>query len=180
MNWEEHYREECERLGCVKMYDKILAKEKCNPSFAAMLAQKNPPALDTDTSWLAAHPRSSDNMEGMTARSAKQVLRRAKKAGISTAGMVHISGLGPPSDPCSWVEGKSDMIRKAKIKNAELVSSGKVINAIVEMEPKEKKPKLSKDITQALSRKHKAENLDCKLEGQELKEMIIDKHAYKG
>jgi hypothetical protein len=180
MDMEEYYRDQCAEKGpeCLAMFEKIFKAEK-SAGFACMLALKSPPSLQTDTTWLAGHPSSNDRMEGMTAKASKSVLARAKKAGVSTAGMVHIAQMGPAEDPSSWVDGKADMIRKAAHKNVTLKENGKVIHEAI-VKPKKEAPVLAKDKIVELAHMHKFANPGCKLKGQELGEMIVDKHAYKG
>ncbi len=180
MDMDEYYRDQCAEKGpeCLALFEKIFKAEK-SAGFACMLALKSPPSLQTDTSWLAAHPSSNDRMEGMTPEASRSVLARAKKAGVSTAGMVHIAQMGPAEDPSSWVDGKADMIRKAQHKNVTLKENGKVIHEATPM-PKKKAPALAEDKIVELAHMHKFANPGCKLKGGDMREMIVDKHAYKG
>jgi len=179
----EDKRLECEARGpaCLAMFKKIYKKEGGNPAFAAMLALQDFPGVSTDTTWLAGHPSSNDRMEGMTAGASRDILARAKKAGISTAGMVHIGGMGRAEDPSSWVEGKADMIRKAQANGKELTMNGEIVKGteIEEKAPRKSVP-LAPELIAECAYAHKQANPDCQVKGNELAEMMIDKHGYKG
>lgn len=79
--------------------------------WAAMTAVQRAPGGDTDREFLFGHThgRQFDNMPEFQRT---YILESARKAGISIQGKVFKAGLGKPSDPLAWVDGKDD-VRKA-------------------------------------------------------------------
>lgn len=105
---------------------------------------------------------------------------RAAKAGISTAGKVYISQLGPPSSPLAWVSDLSDVKKSCELQGHGCEALG--VKPVVK-DPGPDIP-LADDIVQAEVEKRFEANPDLKAKIQErpeklndLKGEIIDKHG---
>ncbi len=120
----------------------------------------------------------------MSEANRKSVLEMAKKRGIDINGKRHISGLGPVTDPASWVSSTADVLAVCKARG--LSCSGVVNYQGPEAEPIVNPPRLSDDLVneEAVKRMQKDPALAEKVKKnpkarKELREAIIDKHGRK-
>jgi hypothetical protein len=160
-------------------YDALL-RDGQPPQFAAMLAcQKAPGVKGTDRAL----------MEGGTSLGSKSpmvqkaVLAAAKKAGVDISGKRHISGIGPVTDPLSWVSDTADV--RAACKARGLTCRGVVNHEGPEAPPPKRIP-LAEDLIQeevvnrCAADPSLAEKVaKSKTAKAELREAIIDRHAPK-
>lgn len=160
-------------------YDAMLADGQ-TPQFAAMCACQDPPGTrGTDRALMEGGEYLGARSEMMQ----QQVLRLAKQAGVDINGKRHISGLGPVTDQASWVSSTADVVAACKAKG---LSCSGVVNH-EGPEPKPLKPvAMAEDLVKeqmvkrcaadpALAEKVKK----SKNARQELREAVIEKHAYK-
>jgi hypothetical protein len=178
------YRREIERdygTGSTQLarYDAMLADGQ-PPQFAAMLACQDPPGTKGTDRAL---------MEGgayLGSRSPlvqKQILALTKAHKVDIAGKRHISGLGPVTDQASWVGSTADVVAACKAKG---LSCTGVVNH-QGPEPKPIKPvAMAEDLVQQQAARYCAADPALaekvkknKKAAAELREAVIDKHAYK-
>ena len=175
----ERYRAECDSLGCVEFYDRLIT-EGNNPGFAAMLAQRRPPGTKgTDRSFLEG---SHDWSRSMGRTNRRHIFAEAKKAGISTQGKVYKGGIGKPNDPMAWVSSASDVLAACKEKG--FSCQGAVNYKAPERQIKKKR--LADDLAHGYMQRELASDPSLREKVKknpkkliELKEKVIDKHGSK-
>lgn len=144
--------------------------------WAAMCALQCPPGTKgTDRAFLEGR-QNNEQLDDMPRRQAKYVAKEARDAGISISGKYYCAGIADKrgwKDPAAWVTSNDDILRVARQRRLHVTGS-------VNYDPGEAPPKrvlLSESIIKDEMRKEKKKNPRAK-EG-ELREKIIDKHAYK-
>jgi hypothetical protein len=117
-----------------------------------------------------------EQFDSLPKRQAQYVLRDARRAGINPSGKVYCAGLADNrgwQDPAAWVSSNDDVLKVAKARR--LAVSGSVN---YDPGPEPIKPKLlSERIIKDEMRKELRQN--PKANKGELREKIIDKHAYR-
>lgn len=144
--------------------------------WASMVATQTPPGTKgTDRAFLEGR-QNNQQLDDMPKRQAQYVLREAKQAGINPSGKYYCAGIADKrgwKDPAAWVTSNDDIFRMARKRRLHVTGS-------VNYDPGEAPPKrvlLSESIIRDEMRKEKRKNPKAK--DGELREKIIDKHAYK-
>ena len=144
--------------------------------WATMVALQAPPGTKgTDRAFLEGR-QNNEQLNDMPKRQAQYVSREAREAGISIAGKYYCAGIADKrgwKDPAAWVTSNDDVLRVARKRRLHVTGS-------VNYDPGEAPPKrvlLSESIIKDEMRKEKRKNPRAK--DGELREKIIDKHAYK-
>jgi hypothetical protein len=112
----------------------------------------------------------------MPKRQAQYVSQEARQAGINISGKYYCAGIADKRgwrDPAAWVTSNDDVLRVARKRRLHVTGS-------VNYDPGEAPPKrvlLSESIIKDEIRKEKRRNPKAKT--GELREKIIDRHAYK-
>ena len=157
----------------LNLYEKALP---FGERWAAMVALQQPPgAKGTDRAFLEGR-QNNQQLDDMPVRQAQYVARDARKAGISIAGKYYCAGIADKrgwKDPEAWVTSNDDVLRVAQKRRLHVTGS-------VNYDPGEAPPKrtlLSESIIKEELRKEKRKNPKAKV--GELREKIIEKHAYR-
>jgi hypothetical protein len=144
--------------------------------WATMVALQAPPGTKgTDRAFLEGR-QNNEQLNDMPKRQAQYVSREAREAGISISGKYYCAGIADKrgwKDPAAWVTSNDDVLRVARKRRLHVTGS-------VNYDPGEAPPKrvlLSESIIKDEMRKEKRKNPRAK--DGELREKIIDKHAYK-
>lgn len=88
--------------GLLDKYVRLCADPAADPHFVAMSLLRRAPGARTDREFLRG-------------REVKDYqAKAAMKAGVSVGGKVHMRGLGPATDPKSWVSSRDDVLRVAQ------------------------------------------------------------------
>lgn len=144
--------------------------------FAEMVALQAPPGTSgTDRAFLEGR-QNNQQLDALPKRQAEFMVREAKQAGINISGKHYVAGIADRRgwrDPAAWVTSNDDVLRVAHKRR--LAVSGSVN---YDPGPAPIKPKvLSESIIKDEMRKELRKN--PKANRGELREKIIDKHAYK-
>jgi hypothetical protein len=144
--------------------------------WATMVALQAPPGTKgTDRAFLEGR-QNNEQLNDMPKRQAQYVSREAREAGISISGKYYCAGIADKrgwKDPEAWVTGNNDVLSVARKRRLHVTGS-------VNYDPGEAPPKrvlLAESIIKDEMRKEKRKNPRAK--DGELREKIIDKHAYK-
>jgi hypothetical protein len=144
--------------------------------WATMVALQAPPGTKgTDRAFLEGR-QNNEQLNDMPKRQAQYVSREAREAGISISGKYYCAGIADKRgwrDPAAWVTSNDDVLRVARKRRLHVTGS-------VNYDPGEAPPKrvlLSESIIKDEMRKEKRKHPRAK--DGELREKIIDKHAYK-
>lgn len=144
--------------------------------WAEMVATKTPPGTKgTDRAFLEGR-QNNQQLDDLPKRQAQYMVREAKRAGINISGKHYVAGIADKRgwrDPAAWVSSNDDVLRVAQKRR--LAVSGTVN---YDPGPAPIKPKLlSESIIKDEMKKELRKN--PKANKGELREKIIDKHAYK-
>ena len=141
-----------------------------------MVALQTPPGTKgTDRAFLEGR-QNNEQLNDMPKRQAQYVAREAREAGINISGKYYCAGIADKRgwrDPAAWVTSNDDVLRVARKRRLHVTGS-------VNYDPGEAPPKrvlLSESIIRDEMRKEKRKNPKAK--DGELREKIIDKHAYR-
>lgn len=157
-------------------YEELVAKG-VSPKLAEIFATAQPPGTGvTDKSFF------EGRLNGHAVPDKFKALdyALAKKAGISTSGKLYHSGIADsrgPQDPEAWVSGLDDLKRVIKKRN--LTTTGIVNHKGVETPPKPDVPLSDKIVNRIIAQETKKDPGLKSKPKQELKEMVIAKHARK-
>lgn len=164
---------EVRQYGCVDTYKKALPYGE---RWATMVALQAPPGTKgTDRAFLEGR-QNNEQLNDMPKRQAQYVAREAREAGISISGKYYCAGIADKrgwKDPAAWVTSNDDVLRVARKRRLHVTGS-------VNYDPGEAPPKrvlLSESIIKDEMRKEKRKHPNAK--DGELREKIIDKHAYR-
>jgi len=164
---------EVRERGCVETYINALPYGE---RWATMVALQAPPGTKgTDRAFLEGR-QNNEQLNDMPKRQAQYVAREARQAGINIAGKYYCAGIADKrgwKDPAAWVTSNDDVLRVARKRRLHVTGS-------VNYDPGEAPPKrvlLSESIIKNEMRKEKRKNPRAK--DGELREKIIDKHAYR-
>lgn len=148
-----------------------------------MLAARQPPGLKgTDRAFLQGRlsGQSLDRMDPLTRAT---WLEKAKQRGVSLAGKVYQSGIGlSPSDPwdlSSWIDSRSEQIQRCKALGRNLYVNGECVYAAPEKEPEPEVLLAPSIVEREVNNLIKKEPGLKSKDRRELRERVIDKHAYK-
>jgi hypothetical protein len=154
----------------------LRALEKSGPRFALMVALGQPPGTKgTDRAFLEGR-QNNEQLDSMPRRQAAYVAKEARQAGINISGKYYCAGIADKRgwrDPAAWVTSSDDVLSVARKRKLHVTGS-------VNYDPGEAPPKrtlLSESIIKDELRKAKRANPKAK--AGELRERIIEKHAYK-
>ena len=129
----------------------------------------------TDRAFLEGR-QNNQQLDELPKEQAQYMVREAKRAGISISGRHYVAGIADSRgwrDPAAWVTSNDDILKVAQKRR--LAVSGSVNYDPGPQEPKRKL--LSESIIRDEMRKELRKN--PKANKGELREKIIDKHAYK-
>jgi len=166
---------EIERAGrdAVATYIKALPYGE---RWASMVALQVPPGTKgTDRAFLEGR-QNNEQLDAMPKRQANYVAKEARDAGISISGKHYCAGIADRRgwrDPAAWVTSNDDVLRVARRRKLH-------VSGNVNYDPGEAPPKrvlLSESIIRDEIKKEKRKNPHAK--AGELREKIIDKHAYR-
>ena len=169
------YPPEVERAGewAKSRYEKALPYGE---KWAAMVALQQPPGTKgTERAFLEGR-QNNQQLDDMPKRQAQYVSQEARQAGINISGKYYCAGIADKRgwrDPAAWVTSNDDVLRVARKRRLHVTGS-------VNYDPGEAPPKrvlLSESIIKDEIRKEKRRNPKAKT--GELREKIIDRHAYK-
>lgn len=145
-----------------------------------MLATRTPPGTKgTDRTFLEGRltGRSLDTLDRFTRA---KWLQEAKRQGVSLAGKVYQSGLGRHAwDLSAWVDSRSEQIAKCKALGRNLVVNGEYLYQAPEQEPEPETLLAPKIVEREVNRLIAQDPALKKKKRQELRERVIDRHAYK-
>lgn len=157
----------------LNLYEKALPYGE---RWATMVALQQPPGTSgTDRAFLEGR-QNNEQLNDMPRRQAAYVAREARQAGISIAGKYYCAGIADKRgwrDPEAWVTSNDDVLRVAKKRRLHVTGN-------VNYDPGEAPPKrvlLSESIIKDEVQREKRRNPKAK--DGELREKIIEKHAYK-
>ena len=144
--------------------------------FAAMVALQAPPGTKgTDRAFMQGR-LNNEQLNDMPSRQAKYVAAEAKRAGIDISGRYYCGGVADKRgwrDPQAWVGGNDDVLRVAKARRM-------IVEGSVNYDPGPAPPQrklISESIVQDEIKKAKRKDPTAKV--GELREKVIEKHAYK-
>lgn len=144
--------------------------------WAIMCATQTPPGTKgTDRAFLEGR-QNNQQLDALPTRQAQYMVREAKRAGISISGKHYVAGIADSRgwrDPAAWVSSNDDILKVAQKRRLSVSGS-------VNYDPGPQAPKrklLSESIIRDEMRKELRQN--PKANRGELREKIIDKHAYK-
>ena len=164
---------EVRQYGCIETYKNALPYGE---RWATMVALQTPPGTKgTDRAFLEGR-QNNEQLNDMPKRQAQYVAREAREAGINISGKYYCAGIADKRgwrDPAAWVTSNDDVLRVARKRRLHVTGS-------VNYDPGEAPPKrvlLSESIIRDEMRKEKRKNPKAK--DGELREKIIDKHAYR-
>jgi hypothetical protein len=169
------YPPEIEAAGpwAKNLYEKALPYGE---RWASMVALQQPPGTKgSDRAFLQGR-QNNEQLDEMPKRQAQYVARDARQAGINISGKYYCAGIADKrgwKDPAAWVTSNDDVLRVARKRRLHVTGS-------VNYDPGEAPPKrvvLSESIIKDELRKEKRRNPQAKV--GELREKIIEKHAYK-
>lgn len=157
----------------LNLYEKALPYGE---RWAAMVALQQPPGTSgTDRAFLEGR-QNNEQLNDMPRRQAAYVANEARQAGISISGKYYCAGIADKrgwKDPEAWVSSNDDVLRVAKKRRLHVTGN-------VNYDPGEAPPKrvlLSESIIKDEIKKEKRRNPKAK--DGELREKIIEKHAYR-
>lgn len=157
----------------LNLYEKALPYGE---RWATMVALQQPPGTSgTDRAFLEGR-QNNEQLNDMPRRQAAYVANEARQAGISISGKYYCAGIADKrgwKDPEAWVTSNDDVLRVAKKRRLHVTGN-------VNYDPGEAPPKrvlLSESIIKDELKKEKRKNPKAK--DGELREKIIEKHAYK-
>jgi hypothetical protein len=157
----------------VKTYNKALPYGE---RFAEMCALQQPPGTKgTDRAFLEGR-QNNQQLDELPKRQAQYMVKEARRAGISISGKHYVAGLADHRgwrDPAAWVSSNDDVLRVAHKRR--LAVSG-TVNYDPGPAPR-KTVVLSESIIKDEMKKELRKNPRAKK--GELREKIIEKHAYK-
>lgn len=157
----------------LNLYEKALPYGE---RWAAMVALQQPPGTSgTDRAFLEGR-QNNEQLDDMPRRQAAYVAKEARQAGISISGKYYCAGIADKrgwKDPEAWVTSNDDVLKVARKRRLHVTGN-------VNYDPGEAPPKrvlLSERIIKDEIRKEKRKNPHAKT--GELRDKIIEKHAYK-
>ena len=157
----------------LSLYEKALPYGE---RWATMVALQQPPGTSgTDRAFLEGR-QNNEQLNDMPRRQAAYVAKEARQAGISISGKYYCAGIADKRgwrDPEAWVTSNDDVLRVAQKRRPHVTGN-------VNYEPGEAPPKrvlLSESIIKDELKKEKRKNPKAK--DGELREKIIEKHAYR-
>ena len=134
-------------LGVRDIYDELI-RDGQSPNMSAMLAAMRPPGVwNTDSNF---NRRENDRMKALNDDQLDDIVRIAKRAGISTHGKSYNGQLGKYNDPAAWVANTNDVKNSA-------IAKGMDIDGMVKVKAyrgQKKKPRLG-DLIQMFEGKDK-------------------------
>jgi post-segregation antitoxin (ccd killing protein) len=170
-----HIPAEVSDLGreAIDLYRKALPHGE---KWALMVATQTPPGTKgTDRAFLEGR-QNNQQLDELPKLQAKYMVREARQAGINISGKHYVAGLADRrgwKDPAAWVSSTDDILRVARKRRLNV--SGSVNH---DPAPEPKRPVvLSESIIRDEMRKELRRN--PRAPKGELRERIIEKHAYK-
>lgn len=144
--------------------------------WAEMVALQCPPGTKgTERAFLQGR-NNMEQFDSLPKRQAQYVLRDARRAGINPSGKVYCAGLADHrgwKDPAAWVSSNDDVLKVAKARRLAVSGSVNYDPGPAPVKPKLLSERIIKDEMRKELRKNPKANKG------ELREKIIDKHAYR-
>jgi len=144
--------------------------------WAAMVAMQTPPGTKgTDRAFMEGR-MNNQQLDDMPVRQAKYVAAEAKSAGINISGKHYVGGLADKRgwrDPEAWVSNNDDVLKVAHKRRLSVAGT-------VNYDPGPADPKrklISESIVREAVAKEKRLNPSAKV--SDLREKVIEKHAYR-
>jgi len=168
---------EVKRAGdeAIATYQRSMASG-ATEQFAIMCALQTPPGTrGTDRAFMEGR-YNNQQLDGMPARQAKYVAAEAKAAGINISGKYYVGGLADSRgwrDPKAWVSSNDEVLKVAQERR-------RAVSGSVNYDPGPAPPQ-RKLISESIVREEvaKATRLNPKAKVGELREKVIEKHAYR-
>lgn len=174
MSSQQEVPQEVLRLGRDAIFTYLRAL-KYGERWALMCATQTPPGTKgTDRAFMEGR-LNGQQFDDMPERMAKQMLREAHAAGISTTGKYYVGGIADKRaycDPEAWVDSTADIVKVAQKRN--LTVEGAVTHKGTPVPPK--RQVLSERIIKEDMRYYR--KLHPGKSKAELREMIINTHAH--
>lgn len=130
-----------------------MVRSGCTPRFAEMCALQMPPGTSGSDRAFMEGRLNGEWLNSLPKPQADRIVAQAKRAGISTAGKVYLSGLADKRghlDPAAWVDSASDIKRVAEERNYE-------VHGIVRHKAREVEPPKPKEVSDSILAEHVAE-----------------------
>lgn len=151
-----------------------LRSDGLSERWCEMVVLQQPPGTSgTDRAFMQGR-YNMQQLDGMPADHARNILTLAQRAGINTAGKFYSSGLADgrgPADPGAWVDSLGDVKRVAQARN--LTVSGAVEVKGTAVAPK--RQALSERLTRELMARERKHN--PRMKKGELREMVVAKYG---
>lgn len=144
--------------------------------WAAMVAMQTPPGTKgTDRAFMEGR-MNNQQLDDMPVRQAKYVAAEAKSAGINISGKHYVGGIADARgwrDPEAWVSNNDDILKVAHKRRL-------AVSGTVSYDPGVDAPK-RKLISETIVREEvaKAKKLNPSAKTADLREKVIEKHAYR-
>lgn len=156
-----------------EMYGRLRSEGQSH-KWAEMCALQSPPGIKgTDRSYM--HGRyNNQQLDGMPADHARNIITLAKRAGINPSGKYYASSIADhrgPADPAAWVDSTADVKRVAMARNLNV--SGAVEHKAIPVPPK--RVALSERLTKEMMRAERRNHPNMKR--GELREMVVAKYG---
>ena len=158
-----------------KHYRKMI-EDGQDPRFAEMCALQSPPGTSgTDRAYMEGR-MNNQQLNDMPIKQAKYVAAEARKAGISISGKHYCGGIADHRgwrDPAAWVSSNDDILQVAHKRRL-------TVSGTVNYDPGPAPPK-RKLISETIVNEEvaKAKRLNPGAKVGELREQVIEKHAYR-
>lgn len=144
--------------------------------WAEMVATRTPPGTKgTDRAFLEGR-QNNQQLDDLPKRQAQYMVREAKRAGINISGKHYVAGIADKRgwrDPAAWVSSNDDVLRVAHARRLAVSGTVNYDPGPAPITPKVLSESIIKDEMKKELRKNPKANKG------ELREKIIDKHAYK-
>lgn len=160
----------------IRTYERLLQLGH-GEKWAAMCALQKPPGVRGSDRAFMQGRYNNQQFNDMPEDTAREMLAKARRAGISTSGKWYSAGLADgrgPADPAAWVDSVGDVKRVAEQRN--LTVTGAVEHKGRPM-PRPKSKPLSERLTRELMREERRRHPTMKK--GELREYVIDRYGRK-
>lgn len=144
--------------------------------WAEMVALQCPPGTKGSERAFLEGRQNNQQFDSLPKRQAQYMIREAKQAGINPSGKYYCAGIADGrgwKDPAAWVSSNDDVLKVAKARRMAVSGS---VNYDPGPAPPQRKL-LSESIIKDEVRKQKRKNPSANV--NELRDKIIDKHAYR-
>ena len=144
--------------------------------FAVMVALQTPPGTSGSDRAFMQGRMNNQQLDEMPAHSARWMVKEARKAGINISGKYYCGGIADHrgwKDPEAWVSSNDDVLNVAKKRRMSVSGS---VNYDPGPAPPQRKILSERIIKEEVA---KAKRHNPRAKSGELREQIIERHAYK-